>query len=97
MKTFDDELNVCQTCNRSLSKRAFSCQPVHSKMCIEPLPKELQGLRVEKILISKKILFKKVAIMHGKGELTKLKGNISNIVENENVMKTLFQDKISAT
>ena len=54
-------------------------------MCIEPLPKELQGLRLEKILISKKILFKKVAIMHGKGELTKLKGNISNIVENENV------------
>ena len=35
--------------------------------------------------------------MHGKGELTKLKGNISNIVENENVMDTLFQDKISAT
>lgn len=66
-------------------------------MCIEPLPKELQDLRLEKILISKKILFKKVAIMHGKGELTKLKGNISNIVENENVMYTLFQDKISAT
>lgn len=66
-------------------------------MCIEPLPKELQGLRLETILISKKILFKKVAIMHGKGELTKLKGNISNIVENENVMYTLFQDKISAT
>lgn len=66
-------------------------------MCIEPLSKELQGLRLEKILISKKILFKKVAIMHGKGELTKLKGNISNIVENENVMYTLFQDKISAT
>ena len=66
-------------------------------MCIEPLPKELQGLRLETILISKKILFKKVAIMHGKGELTKLKGNICNIVENENVIYTLFQDKISAT
>ena len=66
-------------------------------MCIEPLPKELQGLRLETILISEKILFKKVAIMHGKGELTKLKGNICNIVENENVIYTLFQDKISAT
>ena len=66
-------------------------------MCIEPLPKELQGLRLETILISKKIFFKKVAIMHGKGELTKLKGNICNIVENENVIYTLFQDKISAT
>ena len=98
MKTFDDELNVCKTWNRSLSKRAFPCQPVHSKMSIEPLPKELQSLRLENILIFKKILFKKVAIMHGKGELTKLKGNICNIiVENENVMYFLFQDKILET
>ena len=35
---------------------------------------------LEKILISKKILFKKIAIMHGKGELSKSKGSICNIL-----------------
>ena len=38
---------------------------------------DLQNL--EKILISKRIIFKKISIMHGKGEFSKVKGNICNI------------------
>ena len=69
MKTFDDELNVCKTWSRSLSKRAFPCQPVHSKMSIEPLPKELQGLRLENILIFKRFFSKKLQLCMEKASL----------------------------
>ena len=37
-------------------------------MALDPIPDELQDLKkIEKVLISKRILFKKIPIMHGKG------------------------------
>ena len=40
--------------------------------------------------MSKRILFKKIAIMHGKGEFSKIKGNIINVpVETENIFNIL--------
>ena len=35
--------------------------------------------KIEKVLISARILFKKIAIMHGKGEFSKIKGTICNV------------------
>ena len=41
-------------------------------------------------VISRRILFKKVATMHGKGEFSKMKGNIVNVlIETENVCNIL--------
>ena len=36
-------------------------------------------MSLKKALISKRILFKKIAIMHGEGEFSKIKGSICNI------------------
>ena len=67
------------------------CQAVYKKLDVEVAPKQLQNLRkLEKVLISKRILFKKVAIMHGKGEFAKIKRNISNIpVDTDTVCNVL--------
>ena len=47
-------------------------------------------IKSEKILISKKIIFKKIAIMHGIGEFPKIKGSICNIsIEAANVCNVL--------
>ena len=44
---------------------------------LELMPDELKDLkRLEKVLIFTEILFKKIAIMHGKGEFSKIKGSI---------------------
>ena len=47
-----------------------------SKLDVEVAPKLLENLRkLEKTIISKRVLFKKVAIMHRKEESAKIKGN----------------------
>ena len=46
-------------------------------MEVDPIPDELKALKKrEKVLISKRILFKKIAIIHGKGKFCKIKGRI---------------------
>ena len=51
-----------------------------NKLEFEATPKVLQDLRrFEKVLISRRILFKKITIVYGKGEFSKMKGNTCNI------------------
>ena len=66
-------------------------------MALDPIPDELRCLRkLEKVLISKKLLFKKLAIMHGKGEFSKIKGSICNIpVEVANICNILPRPAVS--
>ena len=46
--------------------------------------------RLERILVCQRILFKKVLIMHGKGEFSKIKGGICNVpMETSNICKVL--------
>ena len=53
-------------------KKRKPCQAVSNKLNVEVAPKLVQNLRkFEKVLISKRMLFKKFAIMHGKGDLQK--------------------------
>ena len=50
----------------------------------------------EKFLISKKILFKKIAIIHGKGDFSEIRGSICNIpVETANICNILPMPAIS--
>ena len=50
------------------------CQSLFNKLSIEPESKELSDLRrLEKVIISQRILFKMIAIMYGKGEFSKIK------------------------
>ena len=55
------------------------CQSVKNNLQIDELPPELQDLnRLERVLISRRILYKKIAIMP-KGQSMKLKGAICNV------------------
>ena len=51
---------------------------------------------LEKVLISRMILFKKIAMMHSKGEFSKIKGSISNItIEAANICIVLPRPAVS--
>ena len=60
-------------------------------MLIQVTPQQLSYLkRLERILVSRGILFKKLLIMHGKGEFAKIKGSICNVpIETSNICKML--------
>ena len=70
-------------------------------MALSPIPDILKDLKkLEKVnlikLISKRILSKKIAIIHGKGEFSKIKGSICNIpIEVENVCNILPRTSVS--
>ena len=60
-------------------KKRTPCQAVSNKLDVEVAPKLLQNLRkLEKVLISKRVLFKKVSILLRKGEFANIKGKICN-------------------
>ena len=60
-------------------------------MEIDPIPYELKDLKfLEKKLISKKTLFKKIAITYGKREFSKNKGTIFNVpIESTDICNVL--------
>eukprot|EP00111_Clytia_hemisphaerica_P014679 TCONS_00043273-protein len=77
--SFDGQLYICKTCHNKLKKDNLPCQSVKNKLDIYELPAEFHTLRrLEKVLISQRILFKKIAIMP-KGQFPKLKGSICNV------------------
>ena len=60
-------------------KRFISCKSVINKLGIVSFPKEFDSVnKLERILVSKKILFKEITIMP-KGQILKIKGTIFNI------------------
>ena len=50
-------------------------------MALNSIEDELK--QKEKVLTSKRLLFKKIAIMHGKGEFSNIKGSICNNIAAE--------------
>ena len=80
VKSFDEKLYICETCHKHLYKNEIPCQAVCNKMALDPISDQLKYLKkLEKVLISKSISFKKTAIIHRKGEFSKIKGSICNI------------------
>ena len=70
---------VCCTCDKLLKKKQIPGQTVINKLEISASPDVLISLnRLERVLMSKRILFKKVTIMP-KGDFPKLKGSICNV------------------
>ena len=70
---------ICKTCHNSLKKSCIPVQAVCNKLHIFLPPDELKNLnRLERVLISQHILFKKVAIIP-KGQFPELKGAIYSI------------------
>ena len=90
IKSFDGKLYVCRTCNLKLKKGKVPCQAVCYKLAVSCLPEQFKSVRkLERFLISKRLLFKKVKIMP-KGQSPKLKGALCNIsVEHVDVSSLL--------
>ena len=83
VKSYDDLLYKCKTCNKSLKKKFIPCQTVSNKLGINFSPKEFESIhKLERVLVSRRILFKKVVIMP-KGKLPKIEGSLCNIPANE--------------
>ena len=62
MKSFDEKLHICETCHKHLNKNEIRCQVVCNKIGVDPMPNEFKDLKkLEKVLISKRILFKKMS------------------------------------
>ena len=88
--SFDGKMYVCKTCDKKLKKNLIPEQSVKNNLGIDDFPPEFQGIRrLETVLISRRILFKKIAIMP-KGQSPKLKGCICNVPINvKDVVNTL--------
>ena len=89
-QSFDGRIYICSTCHKKMLKSEIPCQSVSNKLQLFSYPGELKDIRkLERILISQRILFFKVVIMH-KGEFPKLKGSICNVpVETSNICNVL--------
>ena len=90
VESYDGNEYICQTCHSKLNKGKTPCQAVTNGLQLFSFPKELQNLRkLEKIIIAKRLLFKKVAIMP-KGQSLKIRGAICNVpIEADDVCNIL--------
>lgn len=79
VQSYDNREYICHTCNSKLLKGRIPCQAVSNSLRVEELPKEFRDLRkLEKVVIAKRLLFKKITIMP-KGQSPKLRGSICNV------------------
>ena len=77
--SYDGNFYNCNACDKELRNNTMLCQAVANKLFVDDLPKQFQGInRLERLLPSKRILFKKVTVMP-KGKSLKMKGSICNI------------------
>ena len=80
VSSYDVRLYICITCHNKVKKDNVPCQAVSNKLAVELLPNEFRDLRrLERVLVAKRILFKKVTVMPTKGQSPKMKGSICNI------------------
>ena len=91
IKSYDTKEYICNTCHTKLKKNQIPCQAVSNKLHIDNLPLEFSDIKkLERVLVSKRILFKKIVIMHGKGEFSKIKGSICNVpIDSDDVCNIL--------
>ena len=83
VKSYDDIYCVCTTCDKALRKNSVPCQAVGNRLNFVELPKLFQYIRrLERLLLSKRILFKKVKVMP-RGKSLNVKGSICNIPVSE--------------
>jgi len=88
--SYDDNCCTCLTCHKKILKKEIPCQSVSNKLQLFEFPNPLNYIvKLERILVSQRILFRKVAIMP-KEQFPKLKGATCNIpVETGNICNIL--------
>ena len=79
VKSYDDNYYICTTCDKALRKNSIPCQAIATRLNVVELPKLFQDIcRLERLLLLRRILFKKVKFMP-KGKSLKIKVSILNI------------------
>ena len=77
--SFDRKKYICHTCHKKLMNGNIPAQAIYNKPQVHQLPSELRDVRkLEKAIISRRFLFKKVTIMP-KGQMPKIMGAICNV------------------
>ena len=88
--SFDEEKYICKTCARKIRAKHVPYQAVINKLQITNLQNQFCDIRIlEKILVSKRLLFKKVVIMP-KGQSPKMKGSVCNMPVEIKDVRTLL-------
>ena len=78
--SFDGNFCISMTCGKKLKKNCIPCQAVYNQLELCELPKEFRDIRrLEKVLVGRRLLFKKISIMP-KGQSPKLKGALCNVL-----------------
>ena len=97
VKSFDEKLYICATCQKHLYKNTIPFQTVCNKMALDPIPDELKDFKKIGIVLSfKRIFLKKIAIIHEKGEICKITGSICDIpIEAANICNILPRSAVS--
>ena len=97
VKSFDEKLYICATCQKYLYKNTIPFQTVCNKMALDPIPDELKDLKKIGIVLSfKRIFLKKIAIIHEKEEICKITESICNIpIEAANICNILPRSAVS--
>ena len=71
---------ICKTCDSKFKKKKkIACQAVYNSLELFEFPEGFPSLnKLEKVIISRRILFSKVVIMP-KGQFSKIKGAVCNV------------------
>lgn len=92
-ESFNGEVYICQTCNRSLAKKLIPCETVLNRNVCKFLPnvlKDFKKIREDIDSHENSFFKKKIVIMHRKCKFVKVKVIICNIpVDTENVCNIL--------
>ena len=79
IRSFNGSLHTCRTCCIKCQKGKVPYQAVANRLEVFDLPVEFQTIRkLEKVLIVKRLLLKKVTIMPS-GQMPKIYGTICNV------------------
>ena len=77
--SYDGNYYICNMYDKALQNNRMPYQAVANKLFVEHLPKQFQDInRLERLLASRRILFKKVTVMP-KGKSLKMKRSICNV------------------
>ena len=93
--SFDNSFYICKTCDKKIFKHEIPCQSVNNNLKVYEMPPHLKDInKMERTVISQRILFSKIKIMP-KGQFPKIKGIVCNIpietVEVCNVLPRTFE------
>ena len=99
VKSFDEKLYICETCQKHFNKNEIPSQAVCNKMAFRSYTRWVEKNEKKKKKIRKKIIFKRILfrkINFGKGELRKINGSICNIpIETANICNILPRPAVS--